>query len=175
MEEVDRKRLTGAGPHLTYRARKNRIEPRRVLVAEGLLAKLTTSQIRGFLADEGFEVSHGTVVNDIAAVHESWRERAARTYDDYVAEQLATLDALRAAVLPAAFGGELGAVDRVLAIEARRSKLLGLDRPTRVEAKVEVSAYSLRLDGDLAALIALSRDNTAIDVDSRPSDGDDAA
>jgi hypothetical protein len=162
--------MTGAGPHLTRSARKNLIESRRVLVAEGLLAKLTTAQIRVFLAQEGFPVSHGTVINDVAAVHELWRARAAKTYDEYIAEQLAVLDGLEAAVMPAALEGEVAAVDRVLAIEARRSKLLGLDRPTRVEATVEVTAFSARVDGEIAELIALSRTSAAIDVVSRPSD-----
>jgi hypothetical protein len=162
--------MTGAGPHLTRVARKGLIEPRRVLVAEGLLAKLTTAQIRVRLAEEGFEVSHGTVINDVAAVHESWRARAARTYEEYILEQLAVLDGLQAAVMPAALDGDLGAVDRALAIEARRSKLLGLDRPTRVEATVEVSAFGTRTDAQLAELIALSRQTGAIDVASRTGD-----
>jgi hypothetical protein len=166
--------MTGVGPHLTRSARQNLIESRRVLVAEGLLAKLTTAGIRGFLAERGFVVSHGTVINDVAAVHELWRERAAQTYEAFIVEQLAVLDGLEAAVMPAALEGEVASVDRVLAIEAHRSKLLGLDRPTRVEATVEVTAFSARVDGEIADLIALSRQSAAVDmpvdVASRPSD-----
>jgi hypothetical protein len=41
------------------------------------------------------------------------------------------LDALWGALWPLAIDGQLGAVDRCLAVQARRAKLLGLDAPPR--------------------------------------------
>ena len=44
------------------------------------------------------------------------------------------LDALTAALWPRAAEGELGAVDRLIAIAARRARLFGLDAPTKTAA-----------------------------------------
>lgn len=43
------------------------------------------------------------------------------------------LDRLQQALLPRALQGHLGAADRVLAIQQRRARLLGLDTPAHVE------------------------------------------
>lgn len=50
---------------------------------------------------------------------------------DMKAEQLSRLDGMLAGLWPAARKGAVGAVDRVLKIEERRAKLLGLDAPVK--------------------------------------------
>lgn len=47
------------------------------------------------------------------------------------AEEVSRLDAMLAGLWPEARKGHLGAIDRVLRIMERRSKLLGLDAPTK--------------------------------------------
>ena len=50
--------------------------------------------------------------------------------------QAARLDALWGAMWPRAMEGELGAVDRCLAIEMRRARLFGVDAPARRAVEV---------------------------------------
>lgn len=59
------------------------------------------------------------------------REQVASSADDLRAEEVSRLDAMLSGVWPDARKGHQGAVDRVLKIMERRSKLLGLDAPTR--------------------------------------------
>ncbi len=52
--------------------------------------------------------------------------------DELRAEELSRLDGMMSGVWPAARKGSVGAIDRVLRIMERRSRLLGLDAPTKV-------------------------------------------
>lgn len=73
-------------------------------------------------------------------VVKAMREIAERTAEDAEALQrieVERLDRLLDALWTAAIAGDCGAVDRVLKIAERRSKLLGLDAPTRTDATVE--------------------------------------
>ena len=69
--------------------------------------------------------------------------------------ELARLDKLLKIAEAAAESGDLAAIDRVLRIQERRSKYLGLDAPVRSEAQVAIAA-TVSLDGvsdvQLAAL-----------------------
>ncbi len=64
----------------------------------------------------------------------------------------ARLDALLRAVWDLAMTGDLPAVDRVLKISERRSRLLGLDAPQRVD----LGAPDVDLDGAVSALLELA-------------------
>jgi hypothetical protein len=107
-------------------------------------------------------VSHGTVGNDAAAIREEWKRQANRDFDAHVAEELAKLDQLERSVVPEALAGAadqgplLPAVDRELAIMRRRAKLLGLDRPMRVESAHAVE-YRTNLDTEIEALLEQMR------------------
>lgn len=57
---------------------------------------------------------------------------------DFLQLELERLDAMQARLWPKAMAGELGAVDRILAIMKRRSKYLGLDAPQRHEVRGSV-------------------------------------
>lgn len=78
------------------------------------------------------------------------------------AEQLSRLDGLLATIWPQARKGALGAVDRVLKIEERRAKLLGLDAPVKVahggdkDAPPIKQEHAHELTDDVLAAIASS-------------------
>lgn len=82
---------------------------------------------------------------------------------------LERLDRMLAACWGKAIGGDLLAVDRVLKIEERRAKLLGLDAPDRVDilVRVRLMAQSLGLDPEAAVaeaerLVAEQRSQRAV-------------
>lgn len=128
-------------------------ELRRVFIAEGILAHHTYRTIAANLTAQGWPTSKSTVANEAKAIRAEWARRHAQAFDAHVAEQLATYEALKRAVLPKALHGakdkgpSLGAVDRALAIEDRIARLLGLDKPQRIEATVTVSIEEERERG----------------------------
>ena len=125
------------------------IADRRAQVAALRLARRSMSEIARAL-----DVSKATVVSDMAAIRSEWAERRLTAYEDWIGEELATLDALQRSMLPLARTGQEKAVDRVLAIMDRRSRLLGLDQPERHEhvviTKDLVSREIERLEEELA-------------------------
>lgn len=99
------------------------------------------AQIAGLLLlhKSGRQIAHelgvgvATVLRDIKAIRAEWKAQRLRDYDEHVAEDLARLAEVEAAVLPQAIEGNLDAVDRELDIMKRRADLLGLDAPKRKE------------------------------------------
>jgi len=98
-------------------------------------------------------------------VTEAMRETKAQiTADvaDMKAEQLSRLDGMLAGLWPAARKGAVGAVDRVLKIEERRAKLLGLDAPVKhavggdKDAPPIQTQHAHELSDDVLAAIAAS-------------------
>jgi hypothetical protein len=78
--------------------------------------------------------------------------------------EAARLDALWGALYPLAIDGQLGAVDRCLAIQSRRAKLLGLDAPPRhaidvitTEAFEQAFARLERENDELDAIVEAGR------------------
>jgi hypothetical protein len=78
--------------------------------------------------------------------------------------EAARLDALSGALYPLAIDGQLGAVDRCLAIQSRRAKLLGLDAPPRhaidvitTEAFEQAFARLERENDELDAIVEAGR------------------
>jgi hypothetical protein len=78
------------------------------------------------------DCSAATIAEDVKAVREEWHQRAGAHYGTWLAEESAKLDAIEATVLPKACAGDLRAVDRQLALMARRARLHGLDQPEAV-------------------------------------------
>ena len=64
---------------------------------------------------------------------ESAREQVADNADELRAFEIDRLDAMLSSIWPRARRGELPAIDRVLSIQTRRARLLGLDAPERRE------------------------------------------
>lgn len=64
---------------------------------------------------------------------ESAREQVADNADELRAFEIDRLDAMLSSIWPRARRGELPAIDRVLSIQTRRARLLGLDAPEKRE------------------------------------------
>lgn len=127
------------------------IEERRHQVAALIHAGVSYRRI-AVMVDCGL----ATVASDAAAIKEQWRARYAREYDEHVAEELAGLEALRHRWFPVALGhGEdaVVATQLLIRIDERLHRLMGSDRPTRVETAVTVATTS-KLDEEIAGLLA---------------------
>lgn len=105
-------------------------EERRSKIAALLVRKVPYRQIASTLG-----VAIGTVASDVEKIRAEWRTSALDNLEDYVIEELATLDndeyELRMLLQrQATVENRLRAYDRILKIRERRAKLLGLDAPT---------------------------------------------
>lgn len=111
-------------PNAALTPKREELATRRRKVAELRLQHWTETEIA-----EALGVSQPTISRDLAHIRDEWREERVRSYDDWVAEELAKLAALERTLLPEAIleGGQ--AVDRVLSVMDRRARLLGLDKP----------------------------------------------
>lgn len=113
------------------------------------LAHLTQAEIA-----QQVGVSVGTVNADLKAIREEWADRAATAFEDWVSEELAKLDRLERALLPQALKGQGRAAEKVLSIMDRRAKMLGLNKPDKVEhthiTRDLIEAEIERLEAELA-------------------------
>ena len=82
------------------------------------------------IADE-LQISKTRAHQLVAEGFEEARAQIAAHADELRTETISRLDGMLAKVYPAAESGDVQAVDRVLKIEERRAKLLGLDAPVR--------------------------------------------
>lgn len=107
------------------------VEARRAVVAQLVLGHFS---VRAIAADIG--VSKSQIQRDIEALRLEWQESRRAAVDAQVAEDLQRLTALERTLWPGALRGDLAAMDRLLRIQERRSRLLGLDAPAKVELDV---------------------------------------
>lgn len=164
-------------------ARRLAIEERRQQVALLVLSHVSYRKIGELIG-----VSLGTVADDVKQVKIGWAAAAARTYGEFVTEEVAKLDALERAWMPKAMPlHPLATAEDVSAAAAaalvihrlgeRRAKLLGLNQPTRHEVggigggpvKHEMAVEAKRARGlELVREIEGVHDveRTAIDVSS---------
>lgn len=132
--------------------KKIRVAERQAAVLQLRLAGLPFSRIAEQL---GISIGYANklATRALAEYHTSAQSDAG----DLLALSISRLDRLMATLWPRAIGGNLGAVDRVLAVEQRRARLLGLEAPTRL-APVDPSGkreYQGAGFGGLSALLAL--------------------
>jgi hypothetical protein len=131
----------------------NAIEQRRRTVAEMVASHHTYREI-----GEALGVASSTVSDDVKVIREQWRERATADYGTFLAEELAKLDVLEHEVLPKALSGgpkggvNLRAVDRVLTIQDRRVRMLGLDAPSKAEFVIKVELIVRALEATIIEL-----------------------
>jgi len=104
---------------------------RREKVQELLLQGLTHRAIAAVV-----ECSLATVSLDVSWIKRNWREKMAEQYDDMRAMELKKLDALEAALWPAAMAGKPHVVERVIAVMDHRAKMMGLYAPTTTRVPV---------------------------------------
>lgn len=110
------------------RATREQLSQRRTQVAALRLMHYTQEEIA-----ERLGVSQGTVSLDLKAVRNEWAERRDEHYTEWVAEELAKLDALEKTWLPRALSRDADekALTKVLQIMERRARMLGLDQPEK--------------------------------------------
>lgn len=148
LEHSTRHRRKGGTPRAADRLL---IEERRERVAALVLSGASYRQIAALL-----DVSRHTVGNDVAALRRAWREQYARDYDAIVSEEAAKLDALERKWFPVALSSSEDAAPAttlLLRVFERRSRLMGLDAPTKVQASMTVSTTT-PLDDEIAGLLA---------------------
>lgn len=111
------------------------IQKRREKVARFRLQGLSIREIVLALASEKivnpdtkkpFEV--GTIHGDLEALKSEWAANAARDASEFISEQLAELDELKKSAW------KDKRYDVVMKCMERRAKLLGLDKPTKIDA-----------------------------------------
>lgn len=88
-----------------------------------------------------------------SAVQRALRNHIAEGVDHLRALEAARLDALLAAVWPAATEGDVAAVRAALAISERRARLFGLDAPARAQLSVERVDVRSMSDDELQRLV----------------------
>lgn len=131
------------------------IEQRRHRVAVMLAARWPRFQMV-----ERLGVSRATLERDIAFIRAEWRERAQSEIAEIVADELASLDELERRVkndhlkiVPI----DPKAVNAMLAIHDRRARLLGLDRPRKVEVSGANGQPLIPVRDDAALLEEIDR------------------
>jgi hypothetical protein len=131
-----------------------RIAERRAEVAGMLLEHRTYREMA-----QRLDCSAATITEDVTVVRAEWHERATDDYGAWLAEEMAKLHSLERVMLPQALAGQTRAVHAVLGVMTRRAKLLGLDRPERMQVTTPPEEPSRTLaelfgifDGDERAL-----------------------
>jgi len=161
-EWADREAEREAKAH--RRAKKDRIALRRRAVAD-MLFQGTPQRV---MAD-ALHVGTGTIHRDIIWIRGQWRERTTETFEAHVDRQLAILDRTRQVAATIALDPaqkpdvRLAALDKMHASHDRTARLLGLDKPVKIEARVEhVEIEAQRARGrELIEQVAQQRDEVA--------------
>jgi orotate phosphoribosyltransferase-like protein len=78
-------------------------------------------------------VTAPTILADVRAVLHELSKEQQKEAADYKVLELDRLETLQVKMWELAINGDQGAVDRVLRIQERRAKLLGLDAPTKAD------------------------------------------
>ncbi len=118
--------------------RRLAIEERRQEVAVLVLAHVPYRTIASMLG-----IGRSTVADDVKVIREQWRTRAAATYGEHVAEEVAKLDTLERSWIGLAIPPDNATPEQVTAaaqaalvldrIGRQRARLLGLNAPVRQE------------------------------------------
>ena len=98
-------------------------------------------------------ISPATAHRDIVAVRQEWADRRTQRYEEWIAEELAKIDLLERAILPAAISGDDKAQARLVQFMDRRARMMGLDKPQQMEHTVitmdAVEAEIARLEREM--------------------------
>lgn len=86
---------------------------------------------------ETLGISKSQVGREVAKIRAGWAERTAAAYQDRIDEEDAKLDWLERQWITEA-GSDQKAAELLLKIMDRRARLLGLDKPTRIETTLHV-------------------------------------
>jgi hypothetical protein len=135
-------------------AEQARIDERRKLVMQYRVAGLNYRQIIEQLERRhGITASKGTISSDInqELAHISEEKRA--MVERLRALELERLDDISRTLYQTVRGGDLAAIDRYLRVSERRAKLMGLDAPQKIDAKL-TSGVEDMTEEELDAIIA---------------------
>ena len=113
---------------MSRKSREAEIEQRRKKVAANLLGGLNYREMA-----EVFGVAIGTISGDVAIILGRWRRDQVATVDEWIQIEARRLDKALNAIWDSVLAGDAQAIDRMIKIMERRSKLLGLDAPARKE------------------------------------------
>lgn len=127
-------------------AELNEREQRRDLIAAMMLAHTPYRDMASRLG-----VSLGTIASDVQMIRKRWIANSLRSYETHVSQMTALLDGIERAMGPKALQGDPKAAEVLMRVMDRRARLLGLDRPTKIEAKVE---HTTTLDQAIEGLLA---------------------
>jgi len=151
-------------------AAKDERSRRRLLVAELLRLRRTTTQMHQAVIAAGFDCpSRSTIGNDVAAIRAQRARNAGAFYGEMVEAETAKLDDLENLLWSKLFGGaeiDGSILNGMLRLMERRAKLHGLDKPTRVETTVQVTEAAQQLRRRLDDLLGITPGPLAIDVAS---------
>lgn len=86
---------------------------------------------------EALGVGHVTAFNYVKETLSILRAECHDLAETYRDMELERLDQAQMAIYAKVLKGDVAAIDRLLKIQERRSKLLGLDSPTKIESKEE--------------------------------------
>jgi len=134
---------------MKHSASEDAIAERRQKVSALRLMHYTEREIAAELG-----ISPATAHRDIAACRAEWAERRTQSYESWVAEELAKIDLLERAILPAAISGDDKAQARLVQFMDRRARMMGLDKPERFEHTV------ITMDAVEAEIARLEREMT---------------
>lgn len=111
-------------------------------------------------------VAVSTIAADVQVIRKRWIANSLRSYETHVSQMTALLDGIERAMAPKAMLGDPKAAEVLMRVADRRARLLGLDRPTRVEVQGEVtiSIEALLAEGEQAADELAERRRLAIEA-----------
>lgn len=124
----------------------NEREQRRDQITAMMLSHTPYRQMASLLG-----VGIGTIARDVKLIRKRWIANSLRSYEAHVADMSALLDGIERAMGPKALQGDPKAAEVLMRVMERRARLLGLDRPTKIEATVE---HTTTLDQAIEGLLA---------------------
>jgi hypothetical protein len=122
-------------------------DARRREVANLILQHYTETEIA-----ERLGVARMTVIRDVAKLRAEWRAQRDIDTDAWVSADLQRLAVAERAIWPQVEAGKLFAIDRLLAIQERRARYLGLDKqPAPGANHLSFSVAYIGVDGEIVA------------------------
>jgi hypothetical protein len=132
----------------TRKAQTMKLEVRRKMIAEELLAGRTYREIR-----EKYKVSLATIHKDVKAILSRLENEQIAIAADARRLDLARIDVAIAGIFPMVKTGQVGYIDRWVKLLERRAKMLGYDAPAELALK-RMDDVEEMSDEELAAIAA---------------------
>lgn len=152
---------------------KERIGERRKIALELRQAGVTYRDIATMLSAKGFECSFTTAYNDVKAALDELLKQTLESAEHIRTMELKRLDAAMKALWPKIAKGNEAAIDRMLRIQDRRARYLGLDAPAKVEStNFNVEAGELETPDDEGGRLKAVRDKIESAKETLNKDGE---